>query len=305
MAQTGGAESQPAQQDDDGAGEEADDEADPEGARHQGRRCLRPEDQARREDLPAPQRPEGHRPGRHGHAALARPHRPAAEQRPRRRAGADPGRRQGDPRPARPVRVRREPRRRVARRSLLRQVPVLDRRRGKRWAAPAAPRRPTRPRRTRSPTSSTSSAARPLGRPAPRSWTSKTLRRFRRRRIGPRNVAERDGAAFLRDLDVVHPVRDAADVVHQRPEVVGERPCRLGRADRLALVALLQQVEDRALDLRVAHGHRSVSGVSRIRSTFAGAPATTALASTSLVTTVLEPITQLSPIVTPRRMHAP
>ena len=36
------------------------------------------------------------------------------------------------------------------------------------------------------------------------------------------NVAERDGAAFLRDLDVVHPVRDAADVVHQRPEVVGQ-----------------------------------------------------------------------------------
>ena len=34
-------------------------------------------------------------------------------------------------------------------------------------------------------------------------------------------------------------------------------------------------------------------------------PAATALAGTSLVTTVLVPITQLSPIVTPRRMHAP
>ena len=37
----------------------------------------------------------------------------------------------------------------------------------------------------------------------------------------------------------------------------------------------------------------------------AGAPATTALAGTSLVTTVFVPTMQLSPTVTPRRMHAP
>jgi hypothetical protein len=37
----------------------------------------------------------------------------------------------------------------------------------------------------------------------------------------------------------------------------------------------------------------------------AGAPPTTELAFTSQVTTELVPITELSPIVTPRRMQAP
>ncbi len=53
------------------------------------------------------------------------------------------------------------------------------------------------------------------------------------------------------------------------------------------------------------HSHRSRSGASRIRSRRAGAPATTALAGTSFVTTVFVPTMQLSPTVTPRRMHAP
>ena len=50
---------------------------------------------------------------------------------------------------------------------------------------------------------------------------------------------------------------------------------------------------------------RGVSGASRMRRMRAGAPAATALAGTSLVTTVFVPITALSPTVTPRRMHAP
>jgi hypothetical protein len=50
---------------------------------------------------------------------------------------------------------------------------------------------------------------------------------------------------------------------------------------------------------------RSVSGSGRIRSSRAGAPATTALSGTSLVTTVDVPTIALSPTVAPRRMHAP
>jgi hypothetical protein len=45
--------------------------------------------------------------------------------------------------------------------------------------------------------------------------------------------------------------------------------------------------------------------IRRIRTTRAGAPATTALAGMSLVTTALVPITELSPTRTPRRMQAP
>jgi hypothetical protein len=57
--------------------------------------------------------------------------------------------------------------------------------------------------------------------------------------------------------------------------------------------------------VRSGHSQRIDSGAGRIRSTRAGAPATTALSGTSLVTTVDVPITTLSPTVTPRRMHAP
>ena len=46
-------------------------------------------------------------------------------------------------------------------------------------------------------------------------------------------------------------------------------------------------------------------GSSRMRSTRAGTPATTAFAGTSRVTTAFVPITALSPTVTPRRMQAP
>src|SRR5215210_3261813 len=47
--------------------------------------------------------------------------------------------------------------------------------------------------------------------------------------------------------------------------------------------------------------HRSVSGASRMRSTRAGTPPTTAFAGTALVTTVLVPTMALSPTVAPRR----
>ena len=47
------------------------------------------------------------------------------------------------------------------------------------------------------------------------------------------------------------------------------------------------------------------SGASRIRITRAGIPPTTALAGTSLVTTELVPMIELSPTRTPRRMQAP
>ena len=107
-------------------GEEADDEADPEGARHQGRRRHGPEDQARAEALPAPQRPEGRRRRRPGHAALARPRRPD-----RRTARWTPPRRRSRPTP-RPSSAR-SPSASPAATStavsadgqLLRQVPVL------------------------------------------------------------------------------------------------------------------------------------------------------------------------------------
>ena len=50
---------------------------------------------------------------------------------------------------------------------------------------------------------------------------------------------------------------------------------------------------------------RNVFGVSRIRITRAGTPATTALSGTSVVRTELVPITALSPTLTPRRTQAP
>ena len=56
---------------------------------------------------------------------------------------------------------------------------------------------------------------------------------------------------------------------------------------------------------RTGQRQRSVAGASRIRSTRAGAPAATALAGTSFVTTVFVPMIALSPTVAPRRMHAP
>ena len=61
----------------------------------------------------------------------------------------------------------------------------------------------------------------------------------------------------------------------------------------------------RAAPLPIAQSQRSRLGASRIRSTRAGAPATTALSGTSLVTTVEVPTIALSPTVTPRRMQAP
>ena len=52
-------------------------------------------------------------------------------------------------------------------------------------------------------------------------------------------------------------------------------------------------------------GQRSSLGASRMRSTLAGTPPTTAFAGTSAVTTALVPMTALSPTRTPRRMQAP
>ena len=56
---------------------------------------------------------------------------------------------------------------------------------------------------------------------------------------------------------------------------------------------------------RLRQPQRNVRGASRIRISRAGAPPTTALAGTSVVTTELVPITALSPTVTPRRTQAP
>ena len=56
---------------------------------------------------------------------------------------------------------------------------------------------------------------------------------------------------------------------------------------------------------RLTYSQRSDSGSARIRSTRAGAPATTALSGTSLVTTDEVPTIALSPTVAPRRMQAP
>ena len=56
---------------------------------------------------------------------------------------------------------------------------------------------------------------------------------------------------------------------------------------------------------RLTYSQRSDSGSARIRSTRAGAPATTALSGTSLVTTDEVPTITLSPTVAPRRMQAP
>ena len=81
--------------------------ADPEGARHQGRRRHGPEDQARAQALPARPRPQG-RPAsparpRSPRSASRGPHRPTARSTPRRRR-ADAATRPGQDRP---VRVRR------------------------------------------------------------------------------------------------------------------------------------------------------------------------------------------------------
>ncbi len=192
------------------ADEEADDQADPEGARHQGRRRVRTEDEARPEDLPAPQRPEGHRQGRHGHAALARPDRPAAELHAA-RLHADPGRGQGRPRPARPVRVRREHRRRVAQRPVLRQVPVL----------PAHVGVHGRHRQPRGGRRGHAGPARLQALPAARHRAVAVLLRAARSRRGPRAAhqpqadrpagrVELHDAAFLGDLDLRHPVGERA-----------------------------------------------------------------------------------------------
>ncbi len=54
-----------------------------------------------------------------------------------------------------------------------------------------------------------------------------------------------------------------------------------------------------------AYPQRIERGASRMRSTRAGTPPTTALAGTSLVTTAEVPTIALSPTVTPRRMQAP
>jgi hypothetical protein len=56
---------------------------------------------------------------------------------------------------------------------------------------------------------------------------------------------------------------------------------------------------------RVCYSQRIERGMSRIRITRAGAPATIAFSGTSLVTTELVPTMLLSPIVTPRSTHAP
>ena len=53
------------------------------------------------------------------------------------------------------------------------------------------------------------------------------------------------------------------------------------------------------------HSQRNVRGVSRIRITCAGTPATTAFAGTSVVSTELVPTIAFSPTATPRSTHAP
>ena len=131
-----------------------------------------------------------------------------------------------------------------------------------------------------------------------------------RRRIAPRarSRSTTSPRCVTSELAVRHErARGVADGLHQRPEVLvaRQRARRVARADRLARVALREEPEDRGLDLRAGHRHRSRSGASRIRSVRAGAPATTALSGTSLVTTVFVPTMQLSPTVTPRRMQAP
>src|SRR5690349_14907212 len=55
----------------------------------------------------------------------------------------------------------------------------------------------------------------------------------------------------------------------------------------------------------VTYSQRICRGGFRMRMTFAGTPATTALDGTSFVTTAFVPMIALSPTVTPRRMQAP
>ncbi len=55
----------------------------------------------------------------------------------------------------------------------------------------------------------------------------------------------------------------------------------------------------------IRYSQRNCFGASRMRSTRAGTPPTTAFSGTSLVTTALVPTMLLCPMLTPRRMHAP
>ena len=267
-------------------GQEGHDEADPAGARHPRRRRLRPADQARAQALPARQRPARHRPPEPATLrALGLLPTQAARSTPR-------PRRRGHPRQDRQCESGGDP-------TAVRQRPYLGKyqfstRRGSRSAAPATPPRPTMRRRTRWRSSSTSCAAPPPGLAAAEPQPDR-----------PAGRVDIDDAALLRDLERArhHPARHAPD---------GSMSGRKSRPSARAASDGQIVLPDRALEqarssarFGVAHCHRSVSGVSRMRRTRAGAPAATAFAGRSLVTTVLVPTTQLSPMVTPRRMHAP
>ena len=228
--------------------EEGHDQADPEGARHQGRRRDGPEDPPRAQALPAgatASRPTAS-PARPRSGRSASPARPGPHARLRRRRRR---RRRDRPRQDRPVRVRRRPDRGLRRRPYRGKYQFSQ----ATWEAlggtgdPAEADEARRRTLYAAPSSTQRARLRRRGRPAARSDGPHGRSSARRRPRADRQPRQPAGVV-------------AGALAHRRT------------------------------------GTRSAARRRR---------AATALAGTSLVTTVLVPMTALSPTVAPRRMHAP
>ena len=131
-----------------------------------------------------------------------------------------------------------------------------------------------------------------LPRPRPRgAGRDGRARAHRRRALRDRLVAE--GSEHVLRFDWA----DVAERTGGGLRRAGRRPAP-GRSRRSLEGASLGRA-------RPAPASAARVGASRIRSTRAGTPPTTAFAGTSLVTTALVPTIELSPTRTPRRMQAP
>ena len=255
---------------------------------------------SRRRRAEAARQARRRRAGRGGGERPARGHDPRRRRRGRGRTGRRrPGkaRASGSTRRRAPARARRVRRRRHRARHAPRdpQLPAQPGPRGRRHRRPgdarAASASPPAPAKTQ-----TQSTARRGG--------SGTLARIARCESGGDPTAVSSSGQLPRQVPVLP--RDLARPRRQRRPRCGAR-VRAGRdggeAARPARHTPLAGM--RELGRRSAQRQRSVSGSSRIRRMRAGWPALTELAGRSLVTTELVPITELSPTVAPRRMHAP
>ena len=141
------------------------------------------------------------------------------------------------------------------------------------------------------------SAAREAQRAAPAARCSQRIAAVRVRRRPDRRLAPTAATAASTSSRARRGARWAA---------TGDPAARAPEAGRTRMAAkLLARAAPRPGPNCALASSGAAAGASRMRSTRAGAPATTALSATSFVTTVFVPDQQLSPTVTPRRMHAP